>query len=127
MKKDDLLDNIEVPAGLEAKLEALIDNLAGKERASAKKARRIRLWAVRIAASLALLISIGLYFHPEKKDNQQITCPSGAVINDPEIAYREAQKALILVSLNFNKGVNQLELATNEMEKANYKLTKLLN
>jgi hypothetical protein len=43
---------------------------------------------------------------------------------DPEIACMEAQKALLLVSRNFNKGLNQLAMVSQELDKSNQILNK---
>jgi hypothetical protein len=123
MKTDDVFEKIEVPAGLESKLAALIDRLANKEEQSKKKTRYIRLWTFSAAAGIALLLSVGWFFHPNTGARLLVVDRPAASMEDPEKAYEEAQKALALVSMNFNKGMNQLALATSEIEKSN----KILN
>ena len=123
MKTDELLNEINVLAGLESKLEILIDRLDKEEKQSKQKTRQIRLWAGSIAASIAVLISIGLYFN--SSDKPKISdVSSTANVNDPETAYREAEKALVIVSQNFNKGLSQLAMFSDEMEKTNKTLDK---
>jgi hypothetical protein len=123
MKTDDFMNEIEIPDGLESKLETLIDRLDKEEKQAKRKTKQIRLWAGSVAASMAVLISIGFYIHSSGKmkisDGLQITA-----VNESEIAYREAEKALVLVSRNFNRGMSQLAIVSNEMEKANKTLNK---
>jgi hypothetical protein len=122
MKTDDLFAQIEVPADLEVRLETLIDDLAEKEKQSKQKAKQLRLWTVGIAASIVLLFSVGWFFHSDREHPVPLT----AQANNPEISCIEAQKALVLVSVNFNKGLNQLAMANNEIEKSNKTLNEVL-
>jgi hypothetical protein len=123
MKTDELINEINVPAGLESRLETVIDRLDKEEKQSKQKAKQIRLWAGGIAASIAILVSIELY--KNLSGGTKISeSSSTAIVNDPEVAYMETEKALILVSLNFNKGLSQLTLVSNEMEKTNKTLNK---
>jgi hypothetical protein len=123
MKTDDFLNAIDVPAGLESGLETLIDRLDKEERQSKRKARQIRLWVGSVAASIFVLISVGLYIHSSDK-TKMFNASQTATINDPEIAYRETERALILVSENFNKGLSQLAMVSDQMEKTNKTLDK---
>jgi hypothetical protein len=126
MKTDKIFDEIEVPAGLESKLESLIDRLAEKEEQSKRKGEQIRLWIVSAAASMALLISVGVLLHSKNENHSPVAAQKGNTMVDPEMAYQEAEKALTLVSLNFNKGMDQLAIVTNEIEKSNTILNKTL-
>jgi hypothetical protein len=125
MKTDDLYAEIDVPAGLESRLESLIDNLADTERKSKKRAKQTKLW-MSIAASAVLLLSIGLFIRFQSEKNLPVTSQQVNTIDDPEIAYLETQKALKLVSMNFNKGLNQLGIITDEIDKSNKILNKTL-
>lgn len=58
-----------------------------------------------IAASVLLLSSIGLVFY---KSNQKNEIQNVGTVNDPEIAFRETQKALDLVSKQLNKGLESV-------------------
>ena len=90
-----------------SKLESRIDTWNIVERSSTKKvvSKSLR-WAVSIAASLLLLISLGVLL------NQQEDANSFALQEDtytnPEDAYKETRKALMLLSENLNKGLNKL-------------------
>jgi hypothetical protein len=122
MKKNNSINDINIPADLKSKLETLIDRLEREEKYSKQKAKQIRLWVGSIAASLVILVSIGLYMRSfDKTETSAISVT--ATIDDPELAYIEAVKALTRVSMNFNKGLSQLTLASNEMKKT----TKTLN
>jgi hypothetical protein len=126
MKTDDLFDQIEIPADLESRLGALIDDLAEKEKQSTRKVRQMWLWTAGIAASIALFFSAGLFFYSHRENRTPIVAQTVNPATDPDIACLEAQKALALVSVNFNKGLNQLAMAKDEIEKSNKKLNELL-
>jgi len=121
MKTNDWKDEeIAIPGGLEAKLEQLIDRLSEQE----KQTRRRRLWTgtFSAAASIALLLSVGIYFHTKRSNDSQLA----AQIENPELAFLEAQKALEKVAVNFNKGMDQLAFVSEKIEKTNQILDKTL-
>ena len=122
MKTNDWKDEeIAIPDGLEARLEQLIDDLAEQE----MQTKRRRLWGTfSAAASIALLLSIGAFFYPKQRDNSQLIAQH---IENQELAYSETLKALEKVSVNFNKGMNQLEFMSEKMEKTNQILDKTFN
>jgi hypothetical protein len=126
MKTDNLFETIEVPENLASKLETLIDELSEKESKTKRRTARIQLWAASVAASVVLCISAGLFFHSGKEVNSPFTAQSTDTLTDPEQAYAEAEKALVMVSLNFNKGLDQMAMAMNEIEKSNKKLNEIL-
>jgi hypothetical protein len=130
MKNQILYDNIEVPENLENRLETLIDRLAEKEKQAKRKTLQFRLWIGSMAASVLLGATVFGLLNTEKKSVQQYGDWKPNVIEDPEIAFIEAQKALTLVSNNFNKGLNMLAMVSDEMlksnERINYKLNKTL-
>ena len=106
------LYEIETPAGLEAKLSDLIDRLAEKEKRAKRNTLVFRIGG--IAASVVILLSIGLFYN-SKGTSDTLDTPVAArriVIEDPEIAIREAEKALLQISVNFNKGIEQLNKIT---------------
>ncbi|MDR2287063.1 MAG: sigma-70 family RNA polymerase sigma factor [Prevotellaceae bacterium] len=103
MKTRDLHDEIEIPEGLESRLEALIDRLAETEK-RAKRKTGIRLWTV--AAGIIVILTAGLLLIPE---NKPVASFGVRQIDDPEVAYREVKKALELMSENLNKGLNELD------------------
>lgn len=88
-------------------LESRIDAWNTVEKSSARKAvgKSLR-WAVGIAASLLLILSLGVFL------NQQEDANSFALQEDtytnPEDAYKKTRKVLMLFSENLNKGLNTL-------------------
>ena len=121
MKTNDWKDeDILIPDGLEARLEQLIDNLAEQE----KQTKRRRLWVSTFsaAAGIALLLSIGVFFYPKQTGHWQLTAQ--AEIENPERAYIETLKALEKVSVNFNKGMDQLAGVSEKLDKTNHILDK---
>jgi hypothetical protein len=123
MKTTNYLNEIKVPDDLESKLETLIDRLDREEKQSKKKAKQIRLWLGSLAASFAILISVGLFINHSvsmfSSDFQNLTI-------EEKTACMEAQKALLLVSENFNKGMAQITMVSNEMDKTNKTLNKTI-
>jgi hypothetical protein len=123
MKTNDWKDEeIIIPEGLEAKLEQLIDDLAEQE----KQTKRRRLWisALSAAASIALMVSVGVFFYTQPPRDRQLTAHE---IQRLELAYLEAQKALENVSVHFNRGMNQLAFVSEKIEKTNQILDKTFN
>ncbi|MDR2804343.1 MAG: hypothetical protein LBB85_01690 [Dysgonamonadaceae bacterium] len=124
MKTDDLLDTTEVPAGLESRLGILIDRLAEEEKRSAAKTRQLRRWISGIAAGVTLLLGAGIFLYSGSSKDTVLTAQTTALSEEQILACREAQKALALVSRNFNKGMEQWSLAVNEIEKSNHTINK---
>ncbi|SFF84647.1 hypothetical protein [Prevotella sp. KH2C16] len=88
-------------------LESRIDEWNTVEKSFGRKAMSKSLrWAVGIAASLLLILSLGVFL------NQQEDASSFALQEDtytnPEDAYKETRKVLMLFSENLNKGLNAL-------------------
>jgi hypothetical protein len=112
--------SIGMPQGFDERLEILLDGLAGKGK---RPATVFRLWkqAVGIAASIAILLSAGIFFRQNKHHALTDTCST------PEIAYVETQRALLLVSERLNKGFSRLEKADQNISKVNEILDKKLN
>ncbi|MFN3754293.1 hypothetical protein [Flavobacterium sp.] len=73
-----------------------------------------------VAASVAVFLSVGLftfnhYNHPVSEDL--------GTYDDPEVAFRETQKALALISRSVNKGIESMEYL-NEYEQSKNKIFK---
>ncbi|MDR2026543.1 MAG: hypothetical protein LBQ01_03170 [Prevotellaceae bacterium] len=125
MKTENLHDEYEVPAGLESRIEALIDKLAETEK-RAKRKVRIRLWTGSMAAGILAVLFAGLLLWPENKSSVADS-PGIRQIDDPETAYREVKKALELMSENLNRGLNEMDIVlTDELEKSNEIINKIL-
>ena len=104
-------------------METLIDRLAEEE--IQVKRRQRWIWLGSIAAGIAILLSLNLFFHTEQKNDLQLS--SAHPIENPETAYMETQKALKKVSLKFNKGMNQLAMVSGRVDKTNQILDKTFN
>lgn len=103
---NDAFNTVEVPAGLESRLDALIDRLENEEK---RVGRRRRWWAAGAAASAAVLIVAGMYLGAPSRSEQEA-----------------ARDALALVAKNLNKGMEQLALAIDEIEKSSRTINKTL-
>ena len=118
----------EIPEGLESRLSRKIDEWDTGERRTLKikkHTRTLRLqWIGSIAASLLILLSVGLYLYKPYPAPQD-TCAT------PEEAYVQAQKALIMLSSSLNKGIEKVESvqeATGKIqENVNEQLNRLNN
>lgn len=98
----------EVPAGLENKLDSLIDGWETSERRILKVKKHTHIlrlqWIGSIAASLLLLFAAGLYLYTSDAPSvPKDTCST------PEEAYVQAQRALALMSSSLNKGLEEIE------------------
>ena len=88
----------QVPDGLEQRLEARIDELD-----SAERVRHRHWWrrVVGIAATVALLLSIGVYVH-DKRQTQILL--NQDTYTDPQAAYDETELVLTQLANHLNKG-----------------------
>jgi len=123
---------IEVPQALEARLSTLIDKLAQEEdkatviQLKQQRKRKISqiMWVGGVAACLVALVSIGIHFNKVNDDKKQIVQVDNA---EDEKKMKEAEEALMLLSSNFNKGIDKLSLASSNLNKTNEILNKTLN
>lgn len=127
METQNLYENIEVPEDLEARLESFIDNLAEAEKKAKRKAIKIKLFISGIAASILLGLFTLSFLYTGKNTELQYCEWKPNIIEDPEIAYAETMKALVLFSNNLNKGFNSLEMVSDEMIKSNERINNKLN
>lgn len=111
-----------VPAHLEERLNTLIDNLAEEE---SHKTSHITLptrhlsksmrWAMSIAASVLIILSAGIFAHFGNNGNNNKMLVD--TYSNPEEAYLETQKTLLLVSGKLNKGIKQIEKVNDIIDK----------
>ena len=83
-----------------------------------KKRNRV-VW-LSVAASVAVLLGVGLFTfnnYNEPKSNDLGT------YDDPEVAFRETQKALAMISEHVNKGIGSMKYL-NEYEQSKNKIFK---
>lgn len=83
------------------------------------KKRNIAVW-LSVAASVIILLSIGLFTYNHY--NQQKSEDYGTY-SDPEIAFRETQKALAMISKCVNKGIGSMNYL-NEFEQSKNRIFK---
>lgn len=114
-----------LPEGLSRRLEQQIDRWEAQE----EKGKQFRLhkhplfyWIGGIAASL--LLCVGVFFHATSSDKQNKLADT---YTDPQEAAVAAEKALLLLSDNLNKGFAQVNEAGAEIRKVNNILNKHLN
>ena len=111
-----------LPEGLAGRLEAQIDSWAATEEKKTRSLRRRQslYWLSGIAA--AALVCIGIFrpdtsfIHPKHELADTFT--------NPKEAAAVAQKALLLMSQNLNKGIDQAKEAQKEIDKVNNILNK---
>lgn len=98
------------PEGFEQRMAEHIDSLT-KERK--RKARIVDMrrgkWIAGIAASVAIVVSVGLYLN--RQDSESIYTYT---YNSPEEAYQETKYALSMFSNTLNKGYAKLEEINRE-------------
>ncbi|MFC2128383.1 hypothetical protein ACFLRR_00770 [Bacteroidota bacterium] len=94
--------------------QKLINNINNPAFNSQRKRRLPVLYnSLRIAAGIAILLAS--YFFIDNNTNFFQTTENINEINDPQIAYNEAKKALLMVSDNMNSGLSDL----NNLDKLN--------
>ena len=82
------------------------------------KQRKSVVW-LSVAASIAVLFSVGLFTfnQPDPKSGDYGTT------DDPEVAFRETQKALTMISESVNKGIGSMSYI-NEYEQSKNRIFK---
>jgi hypothetical protein len=118
-------EEIKIPAGIENRLASLVDQLekSGQRKIATTKshqARRLWLRIGGVAASICLLVSIGLFIQNQRDDSSGIT--NDRNLNSPTQLTPEdqrkliqAEKALELVSEKFNKGMEGMESVSENL------------
>ena len=103
--------DVPVPEYLERQLSQQIDGWNKIEKLSERKARMFTLrWIVGVAAGLLLLFSVGLLVHFQQKEDE--IAAQREIVNNPQDAYAETEKALLKFSNTINKGLKQVENET---------------
>jgi hypothetical protein len=132
LEMQEIDSNIDIPSGFEDKIVNLVDGLAQQEDRAARPMqirKSILLWFVSAAACIALIVSAGLYFNRQPLGQGTVLAHTNLkdTYTDPNVAYEEARKALLLVSCNLNKGINQLSTVEENIDKSNEILNRSLN
>lgn len=113
-----------LPEGLSRRLEQQIDAWASAEEKETRSwtRRRSLYWLSGVAASILLCIGFFQYDASSYTSSR----PRDTYTN-PEEAAVAAEKALLLLSQNLNKGISQVNDAEQEIDKVNNILNKHLN
>ena len=82
--------------------------------------KRTKVVWLSVAASVVVLLGVSLFTFNHY--NQPKPQESG-IINDPEVAFRETQKALAIISEHVNKGIGSMNYL-NEYEQSKNKIFK---
>ena len=118
------LERISIPKGLEERLSKKIDEWEKEEKRTARHIRLPRaLRYTAIAATFALIAGVG--FHWYNRD-QYVNPAEQDTYQDPVLAQQEAERALNLLALNLNKGMQQLEKAKALSDKTERTLNEQL-
>lgn len=114
------LNKIPIPEGFEEELSMKIDEWEAEKIAKAKDVKpkprksRIIYMAAGIAASVAIILAVGLnYLNNSTPQADQDT------YNDPAIARAETEKAVQLLAYNLNRGMAQYEKVNKACEMLN--------
>lgn len=85
---------------IQAKNEQLTGKITLPSKSQNKNSNRV-VW-LSIAASAVVFLGVGIFTFDSFNDNQ---AQDLGTIDDPEVAYRETQKALNMISTSVNKGI----------------------
>ena len=117
------LERIPIPEGLEERLSKKIDEWEREEKQTARHIRLPRaLRYTAIAASFALIMGVGFHL----LQDQEVNRAEQDTYQDPVLAQQEAERALNLLALNLNKGMQQLEKAKALSDKTEHTLNAQL-
>lgn len=117
---------IDINEDLENKLNILIDNLEKSESSNnlhitykQKKKKKVIYWISGVAASIAILLSIGILYNDVHYGSNSPQLVLRDTYTDPNQAYAETEKALLLISSKLNKGLSGIETFEEGLEKSN--------
>lgn len=102
----------------ENNIESFIDNLDNQSR------KTVPIWSIgwkktaSIAAAVIVMIASGISY------NNYETRQKNAMSLSQEQVYNEAERALVLLSQNLNKGVSKVDIAEKQVDKVNEILNK---
>lgn len=114
------LERIPIPEGLEERLSAKIDEWAREETARKNRMRANMRIAVSMAASVFLAAGIAFLLYTSKSKPAD-------TYSDPQMAYATAEKALLLLQQNMEKGMAQYDEMNAKGMRANDILTQQLS
>ncbi|SHF78663.1 hypothetical protein SAMN05444362_11037 [Dysgonomonas macrotermitis] len=118
--------NEEAPYHLESRLISLVDKLDKEENRTSRPIRKsIHIhwkWVSGIAACIAIMITAGIFLYKGMGQHQEYAVVD--TYSDPEDAYRETQKVMLLVSNKLNKGLQQVESIQDNVDRVNKVMNK---
>lgn len=120
--KQALQTEAQLPKGLEARLSAHIDALAAAEQPRIQP-RSHHSWWIRIGGIAAAFAGALLWIALERPSEPPIMADT---FSDPKEAALVAEKALVLLSQNLNKGLEQAQASAEEMRQINQIINKHL-
>ena len=122
------LEKIPIPEGLEERLSKKIDEWEQAEKKEKAAVRRLPLPNIlRYAAAAACVVLVfGVGYHILSQD-KYTNLAEQDTYQDPVVAQQEAERALMLLAANLNKGMGQLEKAKALSDKAENTLNEQLN
>ncbi|MCL2597792.1 MAG: hypothetical protein FWD66_09115 [Paludibacter sp.] len=123
-------EDVEIPQTFENKINTHIDYLVNKDKLQVFSLKKAAIWAGSIAASIVIIFSIGFYFKnnyrkEQLSDNQQISIENLTVGDREKIL--AAHRALVLVSNNYNKSLNSMQKAENQIQQIQNIVNKSFN
>ena len=106
---------VEVPDGMEQRLVKRIDAMQ-----AAEKLNRRQWWrrVTGIAATVAILLTIGLYVHNQRQTQVLLEQDT---YTDPQEAYNKTEQVLTLLSRELNKGDEGMQALKEMTQKLNKK------
>ena len=122
------LEKIPIPEGLEERLSKKIDEWEQAEKKEKAAVRRLPLPNIlRYAAAAACVVLVfGVGYHILSQD-KYTNLAEQDTYQDPVVAQQEAERALMLLAANLNKGMGQLEKAKALSDTAENTLNEQLN
>lgn len=124
-------EEIEIPNTMEQEIISVIDNQEGSEKfqqlVSQKKKRNLSILFRIAAVGIFVVLSTIFILQKTEKEENKYYAYSQNTFSDPEVASIEVQKALCLVSTKFNKGLNKLDAANQDLDKMNRIVNYSLN
>lgn len=107
--------SVSVPSGLEASLDAHIDELA----TVSKKRDKVSMWKWSVGTGIAASLAIGLFFQLSKPSSVEVDDEIFAdTFNNPEDAYRATEETLLYTSVKINDAFSVLEKASRKTDKS---------
>lgn len=115
---------IDVPNHLASQLDTLISNLDRENHKRVSFSTKTLIRWVSVAACIALLTTASFYlFHPSMSNHDQTLVED--IDHEPEVDIIQVEKALALLSNNFNKGMKQIDGMQSNFEKTNAMLEEI--